>query len=231
MGVAATRRNGIARCVGVYLLAGGAGAAVAWRMAPAHPLVLGAVADLVATVVLDRLLAPMVAAVRRLTDRPLDVHLMVTNPLSLVKPFRSAGADRITAHIEAEGDPAATLAAIRASGAKAGLALKPGTRLDQALPLLDRLDLLLVMTVEPGFGGQAFLSDMLDKVREAARLRNADGHRFLIEVDGGIGPETARTCRQAGADVFVAGHALFRASDRAQALADLGAAVGLTLQA
>src|SRR5262249_60625051 len=147
------------------------------------------------------------------------------------RPSRRAGGDGTRAQRGGGAAPAATLAAIRASGAKAGLALKPGTRLDQALPLLDRLDLLLVMTVEPGFGGQAFLSDMLDKVREAARLRNADGHRFLIEVDGGIGPETARTCRQAGADVFVAGHALFRASDRAQALADLGAAVGLTLQA
>jgi ribulose-phosphate 3-epimerase len=173
----------------------------------------------------------MVDAVRRLTDRPLDVHLMVTDPLSLVKPFRSAGADRITAHIEANGDAAATLAAIRASGARAGLALKPGTPLNQAIPLLDHLDLLLVMTVEPGFGGQAFLSDMLEKVREAARLRDARGLHFLIEVDGGIGPETARACRQAGADVFVAGHALFRAHDRSKALADLGFAVGLNLHA
>src|SRR5262249_45626836 len=171
----------------------------------------------------------LVDAVRRMTDRPLDVHLMVTDPRSLVKPFRSAGADRITAHVEADGDAAATLEAVRASGALAGLALKPGTPLHRALPLLERIDLLLVMTVEPGFGGQAFLSDMREKVREVAGLRDARGLRFLIEVDGGISPETARPCRQAGADVFVAGHALFRAEDRSQALAELASAVGLTL--
>lgn len=168
----------------------------------------------------------LVAAVRKLTSAFLDVHLMIEEPARIVPAFREAGADQITIHLEACVDPAATLAAIRGNGARAGLALKPGTPLAAAEPLLADLDLVLVMTVEPGFGGQAFMADMLDKVSAARAWREQHGAHYRIEVDGGIAPETARRCAVAGADVFVAGHAVFRAPDPRRALAELRAAIG-----
>jgi len=168
----------------------------------------------------------LVTAVRRLTRARVDVHLMITEPARIVPAFREAGADLITVHLEACADVAATLAAVRATGAGVGLALKPGTPLAAAEGFLADLDLLLVMTVEPGFGGQSFMADMLDKVRAALAWRAAHGARYLIEVDGGIGPETARLARSAGADVFVAGHAVFRQPDPRAALEGLRAAIG-----
>jgi ribulose-phosphate 3-epimerase len=167
----------------------------------------------------------IVAAVRRLTTALVDVHLMIHEPLSLIPEFRKAGADGITVHLEACEDVGGTLAAIKAGGARAGLALKPGTALSAAEAWLADLDVLLVMTVEPGFGGQAFMGNMLEKVKAAAAWRAAHGARYLIEVDGGIAPETARRCRAAGADVFVAGHSVYRQADPAAALAALRAAV------
>jgi ribulose-phosphate 3-epimerase len=169
----------------------------------------------------------IVAAARRLTPAFLDVHLMIEHPERLVGAFREAGADHITIHAEAAQDSsvAGALAAVRASGARAGLALKPGTPFAAVEPHLANLDLLLVMTVEPGFGGQAFMPAMLDKVREAARVRERQGMRWLIEVDGGIGPDTARAARAVGADVFVAGNAVFRASEPRLALDALRAAI------
>jgi ribulose-phosphate 3-epimerase len=168
----------------------------------------------------------LVTAVRRLTRARVDVHLMITEPARIVPAFRDAGADLITVHLEACADVAATLAAVRATGAGVGLALKPGTPLAAAEGFLADLDLLLVMTVEPGFGGQSFMADMLDKVRAALAWRAAHGARYLIEVDGGIGPETARLARSAGAEVFVAGHAVFRQPDPRAALEGLRAAIG-----
>ncbi len=167
----------------------------------------------------------LVAAVRRLTPAPLDVHLMIEKPETLVARFREAGADSVTVHLEACADPARALAAVRAAGARAGLALRPGTPFEAAAPFLEGLDLLLVMTVEPGFGGQEFMADMLPKVRAARASREARGGRFLIEVDGGIAPDTARACRAAGADVFVAGHAIYAQPDPWRALAELRAAI------
>jgi ribulose-phosphate 3-epimerase len=167
----------------------------------------------------------IVAAARRLSPAFLDVHLMIERPESLLPRFREAGADLVTVHAEACVDPAATLAAVRASGARCGLSLRPGTPLAAVEPWLGGADLLLVMTVEPGFGGQSFMAGMLDKVRAAKEWRERRGARFLIEVDGGIGPETARRARAAGADVFVAGHAVYRQDDPAAALAALRAAV------
>jgi ribulose-phosphate 3-epimerase len=168
----------------------------------------------------------VVEAVNRLTDRYLDVHLMVTDPISLLDAFVRAGADGVTLHLEAAADPGAALDRVRRAGVTVGLALKPGTSLESASPWLDRLDLLLVMTVEPGFGGQAFMPDMLGKVRAAAAERARRGLGFRIEVDGGIMPETAAACRQAGADVFVAGNSLFHAPDRESALRALARSVG-----
>jgi ribulose-phosphate 3-epimerase len=167
----------------------------------------------------------VVGAVRRFTTALVDTHLMIDDPVTLVPDFRRAGADQITVHLEACHDPGATLAAVRASGARAGLALKPDTPLAQAERWLEGLDLLLVMTVEPGFGGQAFMPGMIEKIRAAAAWRAAHGARYLIQVDGGIAPETARRCREAGAEVFVAGHAVYGQSDPRAALAALRRAI------
>lgn len=170
----------------------------------------------------------IVAAARRLSRAFLDVHLMIERPERLLGAFREAGADQITVHLEAPHDHALgeVLAAIRARGARAGLALKPRTPIEDAAPHLGAIDLLLVMTVEPGFGGQAFMEPMLDKVRAAAAWREHHGARFLIEVDGGIAPDTARRARAAGADVFVAGNAVYGRGDPLAALGELRAAIG-----
>lgn len=159
--------------------------------------------------------APIVEAASRHTSIPLDVHLMIERPDRYIGQFLSIkGVETVTSHLEAEHDAAATLRAVRMAGKKAGLSIKPGTPLDQARPYFGQFDLLLVMTVEPGFGGQSFMADMLVKIREADLLRTELGLDFLIEVDGGINVETARLCREAGADVMVAGTSVFKASDR-----------------
>jgi ribulose-phosphate 3-epimerase len=167
----------------------------------------------------------VVGAVRRMTRAFLDVHLMIARPERLVDAFREAGADQITVHLEACENPAAVVDRVRASGARSGLAIKPGTPFRAAEDLLEALDVLLVMTVEPGFGGQAFMPDMMPKVFEAKQWRAERGGSFLIEVDGGIAEDTARVARAAGADVFVAGHAIYGAGDPAAALAALRRAV------
>ncbi len=167
----------------------------------------------------------IVRAARALSTALVDVHLMIEKPETLLARFREAGADGLTVHLEACADPGAALAAVRATGARVGLALKPGTPLAAAEPWLADLDLLLVMTVEPGFGGQAFLREMLPKVRAAREWRAAHGARYLIEVDGGISPVTAPECRTAGADVFVAGNSVYRQGDPARALEALRAAI------
>jgi len=167
----------------------------------------------------------IVGAVRKLTRAPLDVHLMMERPWMMVEQFREAGADVITVHLEACRETREVLRQIRATGAKAGLAIRPGTPYAAAAPYLPDLDLFLVMTVEPGFGGQAFMPEMMDKVSAARDLRAKRNLSFLIEVDGGIADATAHASSAAGADVFVAGHAVFRAPDPRAALAGLRAAV------
>jgi ribulose-phosphate 3-epimerase len=167
----------------------------------------------------------IVAAARRLSGALLDVHLMVERPETLIAGFRAAGADLITVHLEACTDPAAVLAAVRSSGARVGLTLRPGTPFAQAEPWLEDLDLFLVMTVEPGFGGQAFMPGMLEKVRAAREWRERHGARYLIEVDGGISSATAPQCRAAGADVFVAGTAIYAQDDPPRAREALRAAI------
>ncbi len=168
----------------------------------------------------------LVRAVRDLSPAFCDVHLMIEHPERLAGAFREAGADQITVHLEACPDPSAVLATVRGTGAQVGLALKPGTPLKSAERWLGEIDLLLVMTVEPGFGGQAFMPGMLDKVRAAKEWRARAGGRFLIAVDGGIGPDTAPAARAAGADVFVAGHAVFGQPEPQRALAGLREAIG-----
>jgi ribulose-phosphate 3-epimerase len=159
--------------------------------------------------------APIVEAASRYTELPLDVHLMIERPDRYLEQFFAVkGVQSVSTHLEAEHDARATLEHTRLAGKKAGLAIKPGTPLDQARPYFGLFDILLVMTVEPGFGGQSFMHAMLDKIREADRLRTELGLDFLIEVDGGINAETARLSREAGADVMVAGTSVFKAPDR-----------------
>jgi ribulose-phosphate 3-epimerase len=163
-----------------------------------------------------------VAAAKKACRLPLDVHLMIDRPDHFAPRF-FAEASWVTIHAEAGCDVGATLGAIRAAGCRAGLALNPATPLERAEPLLGAFDLLLVMTVVPGFGGQAFLREMLDKIRAAAAWRGEAGAGFLIEVDGGIDPGTAAECVAAGADVLVAGTSLFRADDMAGRIAGMRA--------
>jgi ribulose-phosphate 3-epimerase len=157
----------------------------------------------------------MVGAIHATNDTFLDVHLMITRPGHYPPRFLEAGADLISVHVEPEADHdvAGSLAAIRAAGCRAGLAFNPATPLEGVLPYLDQIDLLLVMTVVPGFGGQAFMAEVMPKVEEAVRLREERGLAFHIEVDGGVDPQTARIAAGAGANVFVAGSSTFKAPD------------------
>ncbi len=151
---------------------------------------------------------------------PVDTHLMVSRPDRYWIRF-SKTSKNITIHVEAECDVAATLRAIRAGGCSAGLSLRPGTPFSAMEPFLAELDLLLVMTVEPGFGGQPFLPAMLEKVRAAAEARTRLGLSYRIEVDGGVNLETGIQCVKAGADTLVAGTSVFRAADAAEAILKL----------
>ena len=151
----------------------------------------------------------VVHALRPLTDMPFDVHLMLSHPKRYVQKFADAGADILTFHVECEDDIEETLAEIERCGMKPSLSLKPGTPLEALFPYLDRLYMILVMTVEPGFGGQKYMPEQLEKVR-ALRARRSE---LLIEVDGGVNRETAAACRAAGVDVAVAGTSVFRATD------------------
>ena len=155
----------------------------------------------------------MVQAVHETNDIFLDVHLMVSHPDHYLPRFVAAGSDLITVHVEAEHDVASTLRKIREAGCKAGLALNPATPLEAALPYLGLIDLLLCMTVVPGFGGQAFMAEVLPKIEAAAKARDEQGLAFHIEVDGGIDALTAARCGKAGANVMVAGSSTFRAPD------------------
>ncbi len=159
---------------------------------------------------------PIVESVRRITDLVLDVHLMIDNPGQFIGPFRRAGADLITFHIEAEEDPAPLLAEIRRQGAGAGLSLNPDTPAERLTPWLDQCDLVLVMSVMPGFGGQSFQPVALEKLR---LLRNRRPQGMLLSVDGGVNGETIAACAEAGADVFVMGTAFFGHDDYGQRLA------------
>ena len=167
---------------------------------------------------------PVLAGLHKaLPDAFFDVHLMIRDPLAYIGPFAKAGASLITFHLESDSDPAATLAAIKAAGCKAGISIKPATPVSALEPWLDQLDLALVMSVEPGFGGQSFLPGALDKLAALAEEKRRQNLPVLLEVDGGVDEAsgTAAACVKAGADVLVAGSAVFRASDPAAAVAGL----------
>lgn len=155
-------------------------------------------------------------AIRRLSELPLDAHLMMTYPHQYVEPFAKAGVDGLTIHIEAESPITETLTAIGEAGMKRGISLNPGTPLEDILPYLDQLDLILVMSVQPGFGGQKFHPAAVEKIAELDRRRDLDQLDFLINVDGGINEETGRRCREAGADILVSGSWLLGAENRSE---------------
>jgi ribulose-phosphate 3-epimerase len=166
---------------------------------------------------------PVLESVRRFTDMILDVHLMITKPLRYVSNFIDAGADFVVLHAEADTPDNTTeaLKIIKRRGKKAGLSLKPKTPVDIILPLIETLDLVLIMTVEPGFGGQKFMEDQLSKIRYLRQSIDRLGLNCEIEVDGGINRDTARLCVEAGVDVLVAGSYIFNAPDRSAAIKEL----------
>ena len=164
---------------------------------------------------------PVVKSLLKATDIPLDCHLMIADPDRWAPAYAEAGAHNVTVHAEAVADPITLAMNLRAAGAKAGLALRPGTELDDWLDVLPNYDTLLVMTVEPGFGGQAFMPDMMDKVRRARRMVQTGHLRVVVQVDGGINEQTIQIAAEAGADCFVAGSAVYDQPDRALAVAQL----------
>ncbi len=166
---------------------------------------------------------PVLESVRKYTDMFLDVHLMIREPLRYVERFCAAGADLVCVHAEADTEEniRQALRSVRALGKKAGLALKPGTPWDGALPFIEDVDLILVMTVEPGFGGQKFMSEMLPKLGFLRQTLDEFGLECLLEVDGGVNPLTASLAAAAGAQVLVAGSDVFKAEDRAARIARL----------
>ena len=164
---------------------------------------------------------PVVEALASATDIPLDCHLMIDDPDRWALAYVSAGAANVTFHVEAASAPVRLARELRAAGARAGMALKPATPVEPYAGLLAELDLLLVMTVEPGFGGQDFLAACLPKVRRVRELVSEQELAVCVQVDGGITTETIERCAEAGADVFVAGSAVYGTADRARAVAGL----------
>ena len=163
--------------------------------------------------------APIVKCIRKASSLPFDVHLMISDPYRYIPDFASAGADIITFHYESDSDVDATVDLIHSPGKKAGLAVKPKTDISVVYPYLDRLDMVLVMTVEPGFGGQSFMQDMMPKVADI-RQRKPE---IDIQVDGGINADTISVAAQAGANVFVSGNAIFSSPDAEATIRDFKA--------
>ena len=160
---------------------------------------------------------PIISSIRPATKMPFDLHLMITNPLQYIEVFAKTGCDMITFHLESQSDPAVVIDAIHTFGKKAGLSIRPGTPAEDLLPFLDKLELVLIMSVEPGFGGQKFMESCLSKIRT---IRN-HAPNLRISVDGGINAETGKRCREAGADMLVAGSYVFGAENPAQAISSL----------
>jgi ribulose-phosphate 3-epimerase len=164
---------------------------------------------------------PVVEALARISPLPLDCHLMIDDPDRWAPRYAEAGAASVTFHIEAARDPASLARNLRSLGARAGMALKPGTAFSPYADLLPKLDMVLLMTVEPGFGGQSFMADQMSKVREARAAVDKCGGEIWVQVDGGVSAITIEKCAEAGADVFVAGSAVFGAEVAATAVDQL----------
>ena len=164
---------------------------------------------------------PVVQSLRKATDIPIDCHLMIEDPDRWAPQYAEAGAGSVTFHVEAAAAPVRLAREIRSLGARAAMALKPATPIEPYEDLLPELDMLLVMTVEPGFGGQSFLDIMLPKIRRTRELINRHGLQLWLQIDGGVSAETIERCADAGADVFVAGSAVYGAEDPAEAVRKL----------
>lgn len=164
---------------------------------------------------------PVVKSIRSATGLFFDTHLMIRDPLAYVERFAAAGSDGITFHYEAECEPEAVVGKIRGCGLRVGMSIRPGTPAESILHLLPRIDMLLIMTVEPGFGGQSFMMDMLEKIRRVRQYAADKGFPLDIEVDGGINDRTAGLAAEAGANVLVTGSYLFRSRDPAAAMRQL----------
>lgn len=162
--------------------------------------------------------APVVKCIKKATDVPFDVHLMISDPLKYIDDFAAAGADIITFHTECDSPIDKTIDKILSHGIKASLTVKPATPVEEILPYLDKLSMVLIMTVEPGFGGQSFMEDMMPKVSKLREEINRRGLDCEIEVDGGINEKTIAIAAKAGADVFVSGNAIFSSPDRKAAI-------------
>lgn len=182
-------------------------------------------ADLVHLDVMDGHFVPnitigpcIIGAVRSYTKLPFDVHLMISHPLQYIDTFADAGADYITFHVESDSPVQETIDKIRSRSVRPGLVIKPKTPVEAVYPYLEQLDMVLVMTVEPGFGGQSFMEDMMPKVQALCEERKKRGLSFLIEVDGGVSDKTVGACAAAGADVCVSGTGVFKAKDTAAAI-------------
>lgn len=165
--------------------------------------------------------APVYKTIRKSTDMVFDVHLMITDPIRYIDDFVKAGADIVNFHVEATDDPMAVIEKIKSYGVKTGITIKPKTPVSAIEPYLGLVDLVLVMTVEPGFGGQKLMPDCLKKVTELKELRDKNGYEYEIEADGGIGAENVREVLEAGTDVIVAGSAVFGAEDIHKAAKDM----------
>jgi ribulose-phosphate 3-epimerase len=161
---------------------------------------------------------PIVESLLKATTVPLDCHLMIDDPDRWAPAYAEAGAYNVTVHVEAAADPIGLAKNLRAAGAKAGLSIKPGTPIEDYLDVLKHYDTLLVMSVEPGFGGQSFIPQVLDKVRTVRRLVDTGHLRLLVEIDGGINADTVEAAAEAGVDCFVAGSAVYGAEDPMRAL-------------
>lgn len=166
---------------------------------------------------------PIVERLLEICETPIDAHLMIEDPERWAPQYAEAGCKSVTFHYEAAKDPGQVIAGIRTAGGLVGMGIKPGTKLETVEDLLPHLDMLLVMTVEPGFSGQSFMADMLSKVRKAREIIGRDDLRLAVQVDGGVSAKTIEQCADAGADIFVAGHAVFRTENPVQACKDLRA--------
>lgn len=165
---------------------------------------------------------PVLKCVRKAASVPMDTHLMITDPIRYIDDYAELGSDNITFHLEAASDPQAVIDKIHSHGISAGISIKPATPVSEVKPYLGSVDMVLVMTVEPGFGGQKFVADTLEKISEIRYILDSMGRPEVnIEVDGGVNGETVKLCREAGANVFVSGSYIFGAEDRVAAVKSL----------